>query len=112
MPKEHVKRSLERDAFLCRNEDKEASLQRLKTSVERLSKAMSLSQADKAELLNYTEKLLEQRTQTRVQSGQDNARARTNSKRGVLGENSPFSQNSVLNEKAPSGTAEGAGASD
>jgi hypothetical protein len=95
MPKEHVRRSLERDAYLARNEDKETSLNRLKTSVERLSKAMSLSQADRAELLNYTEQLLGQH---RAEFSDETAKSR--------------SRNSVLNEKTPSSNTDGAGASD
>jgi hypothetical protein len=64
MPKEHVQHSLERDAYLSRREDKQTSLRHLKTSVERLSKAMSLSAADKAELLVYAEQLLEHPDET------------------------------------------------
>jgi hypothetical protein len=97
MPKEHVKQSLERDAYLCRNEDKETSLKRLQTSVERLSKAMSLSQTDKTELLSYTEQLLEHHGENR--DAHDNGESR-------------HRRNSVLNEKTPSTNNDGAGAFD
>jgi hypothetical protein len=68
MPKEHVQHSLERDAYLARREDKQTSLERLKTSVERLSKAMSLSAADKAELLIYAEQLLDRQNESHFQN--------------------------------------------
>jgi hypothetical protein len=69
MPKNYVQQSLERDAYLARREDKQTSLQHLKTSVERLSRAMSLSATDKAELLVYAEQLLEKHSESRAQNG-------------------------------------------
>jgi hypothetical protein len=62
MSKEYVQTSLERDAFLFRHSDKQAALQNLYTTVERLAKLMPLSNPDKAELLAYAERLMESQT--------------------------------------------------
>jgi hypothetical protein len=61
MPKDFVKQSLERDAYLSRLEDKETARQHLQKSVERLSKLMSLSSTARDELSIYADELLEQR---------------------------------------------------
>jgi hypothetical protein len=99
MPKSYVQQSLERDAYLSRKEDKKTSLQHLKTSVERLSKAMSLSSADKAELLVYAEQLLEHHEG-------NNSRSYENGSQG-----SSF-KDGAMQEKMPSVVTDGAQASD
>jgi hypothetical protein len=99
MAKEHVRQSIERDAYLSRRENKQTSLQYLKTSVERLSKLMSLSAADKAELLTYAEELLE-----RQNEGQGRDSYNGNSYRS-------HTQGKVPREKTPSSETDGAQAS-
>lgn len=51
MAKEQVQESLERDAYLSRKQDAQTS----RAVAERLSKLMSLSEKDKAELMVYAE---------------------------------------------------------
>jgi hypothetical protein len=60
MSKRYIKDSLERDAYLSRHDSKEVTLNNLQKTVERLSKLMPMSQADKRELLEYAEQLSEQ----------------------------------------------------
>lgn len=76
MPKEHVRQSLERDAYLARNDDKQASREQLHRSIERLSKLMSLSSQDKAELLLYADQLLEHRQDGEKQEKESQVRRR------------------------------------
>lgn len=105
MPKKYVQHSLERDAYLARREDKQTSLQRLKTTVERLARAMSLSEADKAELLVYAEQLLEQHDEADTQV----VRARDAYRRT---RRHPETRSGILQEKTPSATTDGAQASE
>lgn len=97
MPKEHVRQSIERDAYLSRKENKQTSLRYLKTSVERLSKLMSLSAADKAELLSYAEQLLEQHNEAdtqvvRVRDAYRRTRRHPETRSGILQEKTPSSE--------------------
>jgi hypothetical protein len=61
MPKEYVRKSLERDVYLSRKDNKQTSRESLQKSVERLAKLMTLSEKDKAELMVYADELLEHR---------------------------------------------------
>jgi uncharacterized protein YoaH (UPF0181 family) len=63
MSKRYIKASLERDAYLSRHESKEATLQNLQRTVERLSKLMPMSKDDKEELLVYAEQLTHEQSQ-------------------------------------------------
>jgi predicted ATPase with chaperone activity len=76
MAKEQVQKSLERDAYLSRHDDKEDARERLQKSVERLSKLMSLSADDRAELSVYADQLLEQRTMNETQEKESQVRRR------------------------------------